>query len=163
MTVKVFGNAAAVVDLAQALFGAPMGNVLFTTTLHALDAHTLQLASFLNLVTNGNFGGYSNAALAQVVLNNFLGNDSSNNAGLQQVVADLFSTNPQNRGVVVYQLAQALTGLEGNPTYGAAAVAWNNAVFDSYTQSSTPGFAPSGMDGLVATGPAVELVGLHAP
>lgn len=164
MTVKVLGSAAVVVDLSLALFASPVSNVLFTTSVHALDADSTLLAPYLNLVTEGNFTGYSNANLARVVLNNMLGADHSNSAALLQTVTDLFGANPHNRGVIVYELGQALSGLEGDATYGAAALAWNNAVFDSYTQSSTPGFAPAYKDGLVpvAATVAVELVGLHA-
>ncbi len=143
MPIQVTGNAAVVAEMAQALLGGPLSNAAYTSQLTVLDNDAAHLAYYLNLATEFNFDRIPNSVLALNLVNNMLGADPVNTPAMQLALTALLEANPHNRGVVVYQLAQLLSTLEGTPVFGTAAKAWNQAVYASYLTSSTPGYAPA--------------------
>jgi hypothetical protein len=138
MAASIFGSAATVVEMNLALFGTSPSNSVFNNQLTVVGSNNLNLVSYVNQITNANFTGTSDAALATTILANLLGNDPANSAGLNSALTQLLAANPANRGVVVYQVATILTQKEADGTYGNAAKAFNNEVTNGYNGSNNP-------------------------
>ena len=75
-----------------------------------------------------------NEALAASVLANL----GIVNATLQTALGQAFAAFPNDRGVVVLNLTNILTTLEGNSVYGAAAAQFNAQVATNFQYSSNP-------------------------
>ncbi|MFN5723538.1 MAG: hypothetical protein ACK47O_06945, partial [Betaproteobacteria bacterium] len=86
------------------------------------------------------YANETNAALTTRVLTNLgvtaatIG--ASSYATLASAVETAFAAYPAARGQVALNLVRLLTGLEGDATYGTAAVAWNNNAATAFTYSS---------------------------
>lgn len=129
------------VALYEAVFGAPPPDVLYNAVTVFLGTPMgANVVSLMNQVVDGSLRGLSDADMATLVLNNTLGSSPLNNAALHNALTDLLGANHANRGVVISQLTDALAHMEADPTYGAAAQAWNARVTAALTHfnPSTP-------------------------
>lgn len=130
MPASIFGNPAAVVQLNQALFGNAPGNAKYANQL--AQANATSAVSFARQL--GQTVATGNDALAASVLANL----GINNATLQTALGQAFAAFPNDRGVVVLNLTNILTTLEGNSVYGAAAAQFNAQVATNFQYSSNP-------------------------
>ena len=135
MAQQVFGPAAVVSVLNRAFTNTSPSNAVFNNqvaTAGVTDASQLAFAQ--------SFGapfatGKTAAELSAMVMMN-LGLD---NEALATALTDYITANgTQNIGIIAYQLASILSGLENDATYGAAAKAWNAEVTGAYEYSSNP-------------------------
>lgn len=132
MPIQVFGVPAAVIMLNRAFNDTSPGNLIYA---NQVAAATANLNGFANDFA-ASFASLTNAQLAQRVLDNLglLPNDA-----LRTALTDYYAANgAANRGLVTLQLANILTSLEGNATYGAAAASWNDEVATGFTYSANP-------------------------
>jgi hypothetical protein len=132
MPIQVFGGPETVIEMNLALYGAAPGYATYPLQLGEVGAANTNLVAYANKITESPLVHVSDANLAAAVLTNLLGNDAANSAGLRAAVASLFAAHAANRGVVIYQLAELLQSLEGDATFGAAAVTWNQTILNSY-------------------------------
>lgn len=132
MPASIIGNPAVVTGLYQAFNGKAPGYNTYTNNLafasqNGPSAYAAEIGA-----------GYAHvpaATLADSVLAN-LGID---NAVLEDALGQIFTAYPvQARGQIVLNLINLLTNLEGDATYGAAAVAWNKMVASNNAYSSSP-------------------------
>lgn len=130
MPASIFGNPAAVVQLNQALFGNAPGNAKFENQLAQANA-TSAIAFARQL---GQTVATGNEALATSILANL----GIVNATLQTALVQAFAAFPNDRGVVVLNLTNILTTLEGNAVYGAAAAQFNSQVATNFQYSNNP-------------------------
>lgn len=136
MTVKIIGPSAAVTMMNLALYG---------------DSYTMSTAEFANQLgsAQANAGTYANTlaapfstaatsttAYATLVLDHM----GINTPALRQAVVDYMNAaGIANRGIVTLQIGQILSTLELDPTWGAAAAAWNNEVTANFAEwTGTP-------------------------
>lgn len=137
MPAQIFGAQAAAVQLHAALFGLAPSNAI-------LQSYTSQIGStsaFAFAATLGaQFAGTSDSALATQVLGNVgitastLG--AASYTALQSAVAQAFAAYPAQRGIVVLNAMNLLTGLESDITFGGIATRFNAAVTAAYTYAS---------------------------
>ena len=114
------------VGLYTAVFGAAPPAPLFTLVTNALgSANGGMLVGYINQFVESSYSKLSDGALATLVMNNLLGKDPVNSAALHDALTELLAANHANRGVVISQATNMLAGLEHDPTFGAAAHAWN--------------------------------------
>eukprot|EP01136_Pigoraptor_vietnamica_P003844 Opistho-1_new@33587 len=130
MPASIFGNPAAVVQLNQALFGIAPGNGKYTNQLD--QANAIGAVPFARQL--GQTVAATNEALAATVLANV----GIVNATLQTALVQAFAAFPNDRGVVVLNLTNILTTLEGNAVYGAAAAQFNAQVATDFQYSTNP-------------------------
>lgn len=130
MPASIFGNPAAVIQLNQALFGIAPGNGKFTNQLG--QANAVGAIPFARQL--GQTVAASNESLAATVLANV----GIVNATLQTALVQAFAAFPNDRGVVVLNLTNILTTLEGNAVYGAAAAQFNAQVATDFQYSNNP-------------------------
>ena len=128
MPASIFGNPAAVVQLNQALFGIAPGNGKYTNQLD--QANAVGAIPFARQL--GQTVAATNEALAATVLANV----GIVNATLQTALVQAFAAFPNDRGVVVLNLTNILTTLEGNAVYGAAAAQFNAQVATDFQYST---------------------------
>lgn len=128
MPASIFGNPAAVVQLNQALFGIAPGNGKYTNQLD--QANAIGAIPFARQL--GQTVAATNEALSATVLANL----GIVNATLQTALAQAFAAFPNDRGVVVLNLTNILTTLEGNSVYGAAATQFNSQVATNFQYST---------------------------
>lgn len=128
MPASIFGNPAAVVQLNQALFGIAPGNGKYTNQLD--QANAIGAIPFARQL--GQTVAATNEALAATVLANV----GIVNATLQTALVQAFAAFPNDRGVVVLNLTNILTTLEGNAVYGAAAAQFNAQVATDFQYST---------------------------
>lgn len=128
MPASIFGNPAAVVQLNQALFGIAPGNGKYTNQLD--QANAIGAIPFARQL--GQTVAATNDALAATVLANV----GIVNATLQTALVQAFAAFPNDRGVVVLNLTNILTTLEGNAVYGAAAAQFNAQVATDFQYST---------------------------
>jgi hypothetical protein len=120
------------VGLYEAVFGTAPPSILFTAVTNVLgSANGATLVGYINQFVEGSYSKLSNGDLSTLVLNNLLGKAPVNSAALHDALTQLLNANHANRGVVITQLTDALSHLESDPTFGAAAVAWNTRVHDA--------------------------------
>lgn len=130
MPASIFGNPAAVVQLNQALFGNAPGNAKYANQL--AQATAVGSVNFARQL--GQTISTPDAALAATVLANL----GINNAPLLQALTAVFGAFPNDRGVVVLNLTNILTTLEGDQVYGAPALQFNAQVATNFQYSSNP-------------------------
>lgn len=130
MPASIFGNPAAVIQLNQALFGIAPGNGKYTNQL--AQANSVGSVAFARQL--GQTVATSNDALATTVLANV----GINNPTLKDALVQAFAAFPNDRGVVILNLTNILTTLEGNAVYGAAAAQFNAQVATDFQYSTNP-------------------------
>jgi hypothetical protein len=143
----VTGGNAVVIHMYQALYGMAPSNGLLLD--YAFQANN-DASTFVKNLTD-RFASTSHADLAKLVLDN-LGvtpttvpainaKGESEYALLADAVKQLFAAYPTMRGQVIVNMTNLLSGLEGDATYGATAVAYNeqaraNLAYSSNTVNS---------------------------
>lgn len=152
MSQQIFGAAAAVIALNRAFNDQSPSNAVFQNQLSVAEGDAANgYANFAKQFA-ASFSGLSNAELANKVMGNMglLPNDA-----LEAALVDyLAGPGATNRGLVVLQLANILSGLEtasgSLAVYNDAAVAWNTEVTKAYTYSADPASTePSSNDATV--------------
>lgn len=144
MPQTVFGAPAVVSSLNRAFNDASPANAIFQNQVAAAGTTGASQFAFANQF-GASFNGLSDAALATKVLTN-MGVLPSTVAAVQELAPALAAffeaTGLENRGVVVLQLAQILSSLEGVTNelavYSTAATAWNEEVAASFLHSNNP-------------------------
>jgi hypothetical protein len=141
MPAQIFGAEASVVQLYIAYFGVAPSNPIYENFIDTIEGSSAQA---LSTAIAAQFASLTDAQFAAKILANLGINSTTVNAtalaALQSgFAAYLTAVTPASRGVVVMQLINILTTLEGNATYGAAATAFNDATFASFTYASNPG------------------------
>lgn len=138
MAIQVFGAPATVIMLNRAFGNTNPGNLIYTNQVAAATANATQFANDFA----ASYASLSNSALATQVLTNL---GLLPNAALATALTDYYAANGAgNRGAVTLQLCNILATREGDATYGAAALAWNNTVASGYTYSANTANVNSG-------------------
>lgn len=144
MPAQIFGAQAAVSFLNRAFTNASPGNAVYTNQVSnataSLPAGTDGAVAVNYTAFAKTFGtayaGKTAAQLSTLLMTNL---GLLPNAALETALADyITATGTGNVGVVALQLSGILSSIEGNATYGAAAVAWNKEVTDAFTYSNNP-------------------------
>lgn len=132
MPASIIGNPAVVSGLYQAFNGKAAGYNTYVNNL----AYTAQNGTSAYAAEIGKgFANTAPAALAASVLTNI----GIVNATLETALTQIFTAYPvQARGQIVLNLVNLLTNLEGDATFGAAAVNWNKTVANNNAYSSNP-------------------------
>lgn len=139
MSQTITGSPASILDMNLALFGLVPSNAVYMNQLGVIGENNVRLATYANQLTDANFKGASDNALATIVLNNILGISPANTQALAGAVTELLAAHPGNRGVVIYQLVQVLEAAADTPAFTAVASTWNERVSLGYIFSTTPG------------------------
>ena len=139
MPAQVFGPEAAVSTLNRALNDQSPSNAVFKNQVSNAGTTEASINAFANTFLN-NYKTLTDDALSTKVLTNM---GLLPNAELQAALKDYFAANgAANRGIVVLQLGNILSGLESATgslaVYSAAAIAWNNEVTGAYEYSVNP-------------------------
>lgn len=137
MASQITGGSEVAVHVYQALYGkAPSYALLNSYTTQA----TADANGWANQIATG-FSSLDDAAFTTLVLGN-LGITSTSigatayDALAPAVTAYLGAATVANRGIVVMQLGEILSNLEGDATYGAAATAYNNQSLANFNYGS---------------------------
>ena len=137
MPAQVFGAQATAVELYIAFYGAAPSNPIYNNLLSVTAASSPQA---LALTIGNQFATTSDADLAKMVLTNLgISAATTNQTAYDALLAGLtaaFAAFPTARGIVVLNLANILTTLETNATYGAAAQTFNQTVTTAYVYAS---------------------------
>ncbi|MGE4239899.1 beta strand repeat-containing protein [Ramlibacter sp.] len=137
MPAQIFGAPATAIQLYQAFFGAAPSNPLFTNYVGVIGASS-PIAFALTL--GNQFATVSDADLASRVLTN-LGITSTtvpaaSYTALLSALTQAFAAFPTQRGIVVTNLTNILTGLESDVTFGSVSQVFNQSVTASYVYAS---------------------------
>jgi hypothetical protein len=117
------------VGLYEAVLGtAPPDPLLSLVNTFLGSANGSTLVGYINQFVETSVNHLSDSDLATLVLNNLLGKTPVNSSALHDAVTALLAANHADRGVVISQAATLLSGLENDPTFGAAAHAFNDRV-----------------------------------
>jgi hypothetical protein len=131
------------VGLYQAVLGsAPPASLTAAVNTFLGSANGTVVVSYINHFVDSALGQVSDNQLATLVLNNLLGKTPVNSTALHDAMEALLAANHGNRGAVIAQATNLLSSLENDPTYGAAAHAYNDRVHDALSHS---GVTLSGM------------------
>lgn len=137
MPAQVFGAQATAVELYIAFYGAAPSNPIYNNLLAVEGASSPQA---LALTIGNQFATTSDADLAKMVLTNLgISAATTNQTAYDALLAGLtaaFGAYPTARGIVVLNLANILTTLETNATYGGAAQTFNQSVTNAYVYAS---------------------------
>lgn len=144
MAQSIFGAPYAVTVLNRAFNNASPSNAVFNN--QVATAGTTQESQYAFAAAVGAaYANVDNATLATRVLTNLgvLPSTEPEVLALEEALADYFSTVAvQDRGIVVLQLGEILSGLEGATgplaVYADAAAKWNTEVEKSFIYSSNP-------------------------
>jgi len=138
MAISIVGPGSTVIKMNLVLFGSAPNNTVYTNQLALATADEFAYANTIA----GSLNALTNTQFVTTVLTN-LGLSAAQITGLTQPVVDYINAiaGTANRGIVALQLANILTTLEGNPGYGAAALAFNNSVTAGYNTAT--GATPS--------------------
>lgn len=130
MAATVFGNEAHVTMMNLALHGGDfvLSTAAFDTQVGAAQDNLKAYANSIGASVGGTLQEYVDRVLDNMGINN-----AALNEGLYWYIE---KAGFENRGVVTLQLGMILSSLESDPTYGAAAVAWNNSVSENFEEWS---------------------------
>jgi len=154
MAAQVIGPAQTALNIYQALYGMAPSNALYTNYLSIIGSGSGAL-TFANQMA-ASFANTSSASLATTVLTNL----GVNTAALNTALTQLFDGyGVAARGQIILNTVNALSNLEGDATWGAAAVAWNArtlanfnyAVDETHTTSAVPSSSTSGQSFTLTT------------
>ncbi|MGE4239256.1 bluetail domain-containing putative surface protein [Ramlibacter sp.] len=152
MPSQIFGAPAAAVQLYMALQGTAPAPAIYANHVNALTflGPTAFAISAAGRLSSGDTG------LARLVLGN-IGISASTLApadydALEAVLARSFADHPAARGLVILNLVNILSGLEGHAMYGAVAESFNQKVASAYVQASTTADQPPQASVAVSTG-----------
>jgi hypothetical protein len=163
MAIQVFGTQATAIQLYMAFYGGAPSNSIYNNFVSVINASG---APALAQVIGSSFSSLSNSALATSVLTNIGITPATTNASayaaLQSALSSAYAAFPATaRGQITLNLMGLLDDLEGNATYGSAAVAFNNATAanlafasdpDNTLPSTTPTLAlTTGLDNVMGT------------
>ena len=162
MPSQISGPSAVAIQVYQALYGKAPSNALLNSYIQQASANPQQTpaaaaSSFAADLASG-FQTTSNAALALQVLNNVNitpatvtapGSYATLLSALEQAFAGF---GPASRGQIILNLTNLLAKLEGDVTYGNAAVAFNNQQYANFVYASdfnntSPGNPSSSLNG----------------
>ena len=138
MPAQIIGSAQTALNVYQALYGMAPANALYsnyTTVVNASGA-----SSFASQMA-ASFAATTSASLATTVLTNMGINTSVLNTALTQMF-DGYGV--AARGQIILNLTNLLSSLEGDATYGAAAVSWNNQTLSNFNYSTNTANTSSG-------------------
>ena len=146
MANSLIGNAAVATHLYQALYGMAPSNALYNSYIADIAANGQ--TAFAKTMA-GNFSATSDAALALQVLKN-LGITATTVTAtgeyntLLSALTAAFAAYPTMRGQVILNATNLFANLEGDATYGGAAVAYNQQGLANFTYASnTANTAPA--------------------
>lgn len=135
MAQQIFGPAAVVSTLNRALANTSPSNAVFTNQIAQAGTTVESQLAFAKQFGASYAAGKTAADLSALLMTNL----GLSNALLAAALTDYIAANgTQNVGIIAYQLANLLSALEADATYGAAAKAWNTEVTTSYEYSSNP-------------------------
>lgn len=156
----VFGPSAVVSSLNRALADSTPSSSIFNSQVAQAGTTNESQQAFAQTFGATFAAGKSAAQLAVVLMTN-LGLEKAPLALFAALTDYIVSVGTANIGVVALQLGNMLAVLESDPTYGAAALAWNAEVTQSFEKSTgvsvTPPPAPApggGGGGAPAPAPA---------
>lgn len=139
MAQQIFGNPATVLKTLEAFFGVAPSNAVYSNNLSFVEANGA--STYARTIAN-NFNGVSNAVLAGSVLGNLGISSATTNPvafpALLNALTQAFDAFPTERGQVVLNLVNILSTLEGNATYGAVALVFNDTITASAAYSTNP-------------------------
>ncbi|MGE4240619.1 beta strand repeat-containing protein [Ramlibacter sp.] len=137
MPAQIFGAEAIAIQLYQAFFGAAPSNPLYVNYTQVIRASSPQ--SFA-LTLGNQFSTVSDANLATSVLTNLgitaTSVPAASYTALLTALTQAFAAYPTQRGLVVLNLANILTGLETDVTFGSVSQVFNQSVTASYVYAS---------------------------
>jgi len=150
MASQVIGAAQTALNVYQALYGMAPSNALYTNYLSIIN--TSGASSFAASMASS-FANTSSSSLATTVLTNLgLG------TGLATTLTQLFDGyGVAARGQIILNLTNLLSGLEGDATYGAAAVAWNAQTLNNFNYSVNTANTTSAVASTSTTGQSFTL------
>jgi hypothetical protein len=162
----LIGAIGTVINMNQAVFGNAMGNPAYQSQLAVATAPGGQAALIAGY--NASLASQANATLATTVLNNLFvttaaGVSAANVAALTTALNQAFAAFPTAKGQVISNLTNLLGGLEGEASWGPAALAFNNAaaadfVYSNNTANQNSG-SPSGTANYTLTTNADTVIG----
>lgn len=150
MPLNIFGAPAAVTILNRAFANTSPGNAVYQNNVSTATGSLADGANPNDLISYANFakqfgsayipstgtGAEKAAALANLLMSNL---GLLPNPELETAFAGYIEVNGvANIGIIALQLGQILSTLEGDVNYGAAAVAWNSEVTESFNYSINP-------------------------
>jgi len=150
----LIGPIGTVVNMNQALNGNALGNPAYASQLDVANQTGGQAAIIANY--NASLASANAATLATQILNNMFvttaaGVSSANVTALTSALSLALSSYPTAKGQVISNLANILGGLEGDASWGAAAVAFNNQAAADYVYSTTLANTTAGVPSAVST------------
>ena len=122
----------------EAWAGALYGYSIGSTTMAQVNADIVSyggLNNTLNAYYSAAFGSQTTATVAKIIVANVgLGTDAN---AIAYVTGQLNAATPATRGAAVANILNAFAALTADPTYGAAATAWNTTVANSVTYEAS--------------------------
>jgi hypothetical protein len=129
-------NASQVQAFAGALYGIQAGSTTMTQVKDNISASGLN--NVLNAFYSNAFGSQNNIDVATIITSNLgLTGDAATTAAAH-ITNMLNASTPSARGVAVNNILNLFASLTTDPTYGAAATAWNAKVANAVSYASNP-------------------------
>ncbi|OIQ75132.1 hypothetical protein GALL_432030 [mine drainage metagenome] len=123
---------------AGALYGLELSNTDIVVVNSTAAANGGNINSLLNSVFNADFSSYTNAQVAAIVAHNVGLAGTLATAATVYITDTLNAAVPGTQGQTIATILRLFAGLTSDPTWGAAALAWNSQVTtaDNYANNA---------------------------